>query len=925
MEDLQPLNNCEIFNQIRSEFTNYHNQEKKLNTFNFFSGNEVRIKELARRINNVLLEHGLVEQEAHPKDEDKLVTKPTPGCNVDQLRGTMMYLILNSVNIKSEEDSKLDRWNPQCVHLLNQFPAPLSQLVTVSLALECGMVQQFLEFLACGPHWLTSQYFDCYNDTLSHLVSDRREILPFICGPLSAVTKSICYHKSKLNLMPNALRLVQRHLLDTEERLDLIRSKASRHRYLGEAMRALLDVLLEAIQALEVKLQLPDYFPVYALRLMKLEIKEESPENALSAFAAKLMDTVQRLLPQISVDTYMTWQDLPSGRLLFHLQAHICNQSKQLLELICRDQTLKTHSLRSYLVNFADGAQTFDQRLETLTLGELLSFLDGEMGEVSDESILAGLNQLMQRSIAFGSDECIESMTKHVKLLGLSHAHLILDHLLQVVRMSELQMEQGEQEDREDSDLMATYDELLLLVLLPIYKNCSNPQDKLELLHKRDMLQDIRFDLENSDAQRISFFNTLNYSIESFPLLKFLDLCFEQPKETWLSFAQLGMVHPRFASLYRHIAFQCASHAEHHLVNTMQHLMQDDRLLIRSTTQTQADFLLQLYELPMLLIASKNSSLDSSTIAELGVKLQFAQNSYLSSLAAGLAKFTESLNYSALERLMSTLLQLEVIEKRHISSSWKRFQSKRKRKPGLGRTQLLMAKKSAALIRKLGWWRAYNWTLTSQLIVSMDKLRGDLRNFEASRIQVLDLTMEYYVKNMPRFLTISGSLQREVDELLQTLEHKHLWKDDQLAVFLTGGRPLEAKECSLLLTQASSLEAVKLLGDAIRHKIDRDVMKELAQAVDLVNTSSSSNALRAYGFLIKCYMQAFNDVLIKPAKSSDYPCLIEHLLQTPKLLMPENLFFAVDNFKTLLNTKEHISEEKILQFANLNLTKQADN
>lgn len=38
MEDLQPLDNCEIFQQIRNAFTSYHNQKKKLQSFVYFSG-----------------------------------------------------------------------------------------------------------------------------------------------------------------------------------------------------------------------------------------------------------------------------------------------------------------------------------------------------------------------------------------------------------------------------------------------------------------------------------------------------------------------------------------------------------------------------------------------------------------------------------------------------------------------------------------------------------------------------------------------------------------------------------------------------------------------------------------------------------------------------------------------------------------------
>ncbi|KAM8719797.1 hypothetical protein ACLKA7_005941 [Drosophila subpalustris] len=961
MEELQALNSCEVFNQIRCEFNSYHNKVKKLNSFNFFSGNESQIKELVRRVNNVLLEHELVNEKMEGE-----VMKIVPGTNLNQLRGTLMYIILNSVHIKSEEHAIWARWNPQCVHLLNQWPAPLSQLVTVTLALDCGMSGQFLEFLACGSPWLTSQYLDCLNENLSHVITDHFEALPLICGALESVAKSICYHQTNVNLMPNALRLLQRHLLGTEERLSLIRSSLQRHRYLGEAMRHLLDVTLGVVASIDVDLTLPDYFAVYALRLAPPKLKEEQEQaqaeeqqqeqnkqlkQQLVNLTSKLMDTVQRLLPMISVNTYMYWQDFPSGRLILHLQAHIGNQCQQLLQLLSQHEELQKHSLVKQLGNFAEGAQTFEQRLEMLTLGELLSFLDGELGELNEEQLLQGLNQLFKRPIAFGSDECVESMAKHVRLLNVNHAHVILDHLLEVKKLRQLEMEQDqaekgqqvlaikqeqmeEQEEEvqmeqdQEHDYYETYDELLVSVLLPIYKNLSNGAEKLQLLEKRQKLHDLRFNLEDSDAERIFFFNNLNYNKENFPMLQFLDLCFVKPLETWLSLAQLAMVHVKFANLYTQIGIKCAPNFRPTLNYTMQHLMQDERLLKQCPTPASQDFLLHLYVLNIQLNVGNNLT-----------DLQLVQNNYLSALAAGMAKFTDTLDYMALGRLLQTLLQLEIIEQRHISSSWRRFklQRQRVRKMGRGQSKLKLAKKSALLIRKLGWWRSSNWTLTSQLIRSMDALRGNLGSFEASRIQVLDLIVKYHVQNYPRFA--SSSANESIDELLQTLKHKDLWKDNQLALLLDSEKSLQPKDCASLLARSSSLEAIKLLSDAIRQKVDRAVMNELARAVDLVSgdissssaspsaaTSYAMNALKAYGFLFKCYMEAFNDVLIKPAKSSDYPCLIEHLLQTPKLLMKDNLFLAVNNLKTLLNTtEEHVGEEKIRQLVNLNLSKKANN
>lgn len=123
-----------------------------------------------------------------------------------------------------------------------------------------------------------------------------------------------------------------------------------------------------------------------------------------------------------------------------------------------------------------------------------------------------------------------------------------------------------------------------------------------------------------------------------------------------------------------------------------------------------------------------------------------------------------------------------------------------------------------------------------------------------------------------------------------------------------------------LLPKTSSLEAVKLLGDAIQQRSDHAVMTELAQAVDLsLATDPMSQALKTYGFLFKCYMRAFKTTLITSAKPSEYPYLIQHLLQVPKLQQPDNLLAAVDNLKILLAPKVRVDTTTILEIANLKL------
>lgn len=733
---------------------------------------------------SVLQEHELVQQVT---EDEGQIPKPVPGADLDKLRGTWMYLMLNSAN----GDTKTSHWIPQCVHLLNQLPAPMPQFVTISVALWSGMQEQLFEFLACGPHWLVSQYFDCFSETLSHVVSDKCEALPYVCSALSVVTKSICYPalvgddcSSTSSLVNNAQRLMQRNLLNSEERLRALRPVAARRRYLGEALLQLLDVAIEAMEAIKTPPKLPDYYRLYALRpdsAYNRAVHQETTTAAnnvvsrLQSYVGKVLDAVQLLVQQINVDTYMYWSEMPSDRLLFHLQGHFCNQAKQLQQLLEADEELAKHSIRPQLVGFAAGAQSFEERLSSLTLGELLGLLDGEMGVVSDKQLLAGLEELLKRSIAFGNDECVETMAKHVRLMGVPHAQLMLLHLAQVKQMKmEQAAEQAEEEEEEDTDEQEQddmYDELLRQVLQPIFQACPTTKDKLKLLQQRDKLKllgHFTFSMEGYESRRVFFFNQLGSSVRQFPLDQFLNLCYEQPERTWLSLAELAMSHPSYAMLYARVAINCSIHAMHHVDYTVRQLMQNERLL--SQPPFKGQLLPRLYETPVLLggmiyvnMRQLRLNLHLPAVPYTADELRSSQNQYLSSLAAGIGKFTESGNHPALINLVSTLLQLEQIERHVIYNSHRCLKQERirfvqaKRSGGPWKRQherLTLARSYMTMHGELPCWRHSHWDLIAQLIHTMDTLRGTMDDFVATRMSLLDQIMGYYVKSIPQALVL---------------------------------------------------------------------------------------------------------------------------------------------------------------------------
>ncbi|XP_030079957.1 uncharacterized protein LOC111604954 isoform X2 [Drosophila hydei] len=1103
MQDLRALNNCEAFKQLRSGLTYYHTNVKPLHSFNYVSGNEQQIKNVAQIVLQVLLEHELVIEEKHSiKAEQKQQVKVNAAGDIDKLRGTLMYLLLNSSMGNKEKEMELAAWNPQFVHLLKQLPEPLTQLVTVSVALICGLQEFLFEFLAYAPTWLTAQYFDCLNNVLNHLVDNKMEALPYIGGALNAVTNAICYRYS-MPIIDNSLALLQRHLLFNEERLrSFLPSSGRRNRYLGKAMCMLLDVLIKILSSLQELPEPPNYISIYELHSSPMKSVNDllpTTQQQLQIFGNKLMDVVQLLLQQISVDTYMSWQEFPSDQLLFHLQAQVCNRCLKVTQLLAAGQQeqelLFNHSLNSQLTNFIDGAQSFEQCLAALSLGELLSLLDGESGKVDDEQLAKALDELLSRSICFGNAECVESLAKHKRFLNAKHLEIMLEHLGQVVQLQKAedddkkqeedeQMEQTQEspvqvkreheeevhvssapkaneklqkqkkdqeherkeqnsepepkkdklddvaeqpneadqkqqpmkqsvkqpapelmeadsaqpseqkqqkhvtngskpkleaedeemeldtvsnaslanaeeqdegdndededededddDDDEEEDMNAPYGELIHSLLLPIYQSITNAQQKLHLLEKRDQLQVLErfsFVLPQYVARRIYFYNQLSYCNESFPMNTFLDLCFEQPHETWLAFAQLAMKHSRFASLYLRIIKRCMPHSMYYLEATVQSLFNDAQLLCSCSNSRYAtassELLLRLYEQPILL-QSGSMPLPALMLQQQKLPFKQSQERFLADLSSAMATYTTARNYAAVEKTLLILLQLDAVEQQLLKGARDKLKAKRSQLNRLmqsksktsgkshsnvtkdirrARQQLQLAKAQIIMHNSFNNNRSCNWQLVSQIVLSMDQLRDKLEHFHLTRIAALDLTMKYYIKYVARAITGNAELRGCLRSLIaQKVKHKDLWRDEQLLLLMEEKRSVS--EYTRLLSHSSTVESIQLLRSSIRHHLDAAVLQSIAEHV---NKLGSAKAHHAYSFIFKCYMQVLNRELIDHAKPSDYPRLIEHILRTPNIRKPENLLAAIPNLKILLRPSGITSKSLILQYVSQTL------
>ncbi|XP_017002280.2 gem-associated protein 4b-like [Drosophila takahashii] len=878
IEKEHPLDNCQVFVQLRKCFNDYGQNTKSLKTLIYWSGNDEHIEQICVQVAAILLEHELIRMEPHAKRLEELVARPNGPNAMNHLRGLLVYLVLNT---SRESDCQ---WSSQVIHLCHQLPA-IPQFLTIAIALKCGLQEPLEEFLACGPRWLTTQYFEAFSETLSHVHPDHLDALPLVFGSLKAAGRAIIHHnlpEENKRLLRQMASMLQRHLLDSQDRLKTLPRAAMRKLYLAEVMQQLLEVLLEILTPRHG--QKPKCFSIYSQ--MSLDISgsySKDPTADLRLYSLILLDALQRILQLISVDTFMYWLEIPSQRLLYSYQELICSQTAELLGLVQPDEELGQHSVCKQMQSFADAAKSFEDRLAELTLGELLTFLDGDLGNVSNDQLLAGLDNLFGRSIAFGSDECVETMGKHLKLLGTKHSGLILLHLSQVVEAKMVTKDEGisitevkqeridddEEEDEEEEE--DEYSSLLKLVLRPLFQQLSL-SDKIQLLQTRDELNVTEgFNFEASDHQerRIRFFNRLDMQ-KKFPQEEFLELCYENAKQTWLDFARLAVTHHRFMLLFWRLACHgCPKHAARHIPSCAEEFLLDEQLLMKPNALR---FLLSLYGHRQIL----NGLYMQSSVLCVGLKdgecpyekeaLKQAQAGFLEACAAGLCKFSESLNYSCLQFILRLLLAITTAEKQ-LNVQGIRQLRKLKREHGKSEEgddapAVKKAKEYIDMHAFLLEWRQENWPLISQIMLTIDALRWDLTTFEQVRVDTLGLALRYWRRGLSHLKILSEEFRQRIFNLAGNLKHKDFW-----VVNLDEESSDYSRRLIRLLTQASAMEATMIFGKVLINRTDCSLISELSDAVEQAKCES---ALQAFQFLFRSYIVAYRHFVrhIKPSRWS---------------------------------------------------------
>ncbi|KAH8373654.1 hypothetical protein KR200_005794, partial [Drosophila serrata] len=842
-----PMDNCQLFVQLRNMFEAYNRQTKRLATFLYWSGNEERIEELCTKVVQLLVEHELVTQKPHPKRPDELETLPTGPEAISHLRGVLILLL---VNTEATTCSSQSPWSLQCQHLCQQFPQ-LTQFLTVAIAMSCGLQQPLLEFLECGPSWATVQYFGTLNDALSHVSPDRMDALTWISGTLKAAGRAGIADMNDIPVREMG-RMLQRHLLDSNERLKELRP-TPRKVYLAKAMVMLLEVILEVLE--------PPGTPVSFNTFNSLspetdqQARHSDPKSVAKPYVKILMDALQRIVEKVSVDIFMYWMEISSPWTLYNYQALICHQSAAVLKAVKPYEELSKHEVCTQLLTFAQSALTFEDILSGMSMGELLSFLDGDSGPVTKEQLQLGLECLLKRPIALGNDECLETMAKHIGLLGLKHAKLILKHLHDVeearkaipdIKMEKMEEDEDEMSDEEEQD---EYADLLLTILLPIFTQC-NLQDKILLLQLRDefgITKAFSFAAPNLQERRISFFNNLNGSSAAV-VHQFLIFCFEDPEESWLALAKLAMAHSRFSSYFWRMAKHCAAHSVHQMAHLANQMLTDDDALLKGNAST---FLYSLYIHPLVLnglIKLRSNAyrvrLCDDILPYNLEQLRAAQSNFLQACADGLNEFSANLNYVILRRILQLLKQLEAVE--HEIQACGRQQLLQMRREGKddpnAEEAVVQAMHYVDMHQHLPKWRQAHIPLMTQLLLTIDSLRWNLTNFDWERVDLLGEAVSYWRENTNNLMFLDTEFRQKFDACTSCLQHQ----DFLTAELPPPEDPNYQRKFIRWVTQASAQEATILFRQSIESRTDCILFFDLAKSVE---HADSYTANEAYIFL----------------------------------------------------------------------------
>lgn len=352
------------------------------------------------------------------------------------LRKIVMFLVLNT-NVSFKYNLKD---NPNISHVVNICPLiPACILVPVIWSLKLD--EYFYELLTYTPCWFSFQFFEPSTDSLKYILNPF-DVLDKVEKLLKAIIISISntqFTEADLiniktisnKLCDYSMNLMRQFYTTDAEKFKKF-TKKQHYKYSGYALKHLLRLVLQAFDVYErttdfCPTDLPQKLTIYAIFLrstyvnrsitsMTSKITDILKKQELKIIIA-LLNALQTNIMLVNVDIFLYWAEVDENNQRT-LQEVVGNMVYEVAERMKANPDIN-HDVSNQLVALAIRPLPLEEVIINSTIGDILNSL--EKSGTHETTRKLWLNELINRKMALGNDECLQTIKANAILLTENH------------------------------------------------------------------------------------------------------------------------------------------------------------------------------------------------------------------------------------------------------------------------------------------------------------------------------------------------------------------------------------------------------------------------------------------------------------------------------------------------------------------------
>lgn len=341
-----------------------------------------------------------------------------------------MWLLMLNTDVALSKDLQHDL---NVCHLLNNFPQ-LTPCLFVNLMWEAKLESYFYESLRYAPSWFILQFLPETIDSLRF--SKPLDVVAQVKEIVASLYHNICRmdYKPPINAdqqveqrimiqkMLEYIMSLLRNYNTPDSEADITKIKNKFQEYLGHSTNAQLSLI---VSCFDLFLKKPSFAVSKEVKIFKLKVEKEQEVNncstqsfspvvqdALFTVNMALLNTVQNIVINVSVDDFMYWVEIDiedessadDDLKCDNLQKSVGMLSFKLTELI-RENEVFQHNVVDQLKNFASKPETLQEIARKAAVGTLLEKIE------QSPNARVWLEELLNRpETLYASSECLQTL-----------------------------------------------------------------------------------------------------------------------------------------------------------------------------------------------------------------------------------------------------------------------------------------------------------------------------------------------------------------------------------------------------------------------------------------------------------------------------------------------------------------------------------